>query len=716
VAGRGPRGRYTLEVVRRATAVLGLVLVAGGAEGSPAPARRLADAFAAYRRGDLDGARAALGEKRLINRDYALYLAAQGAALGGDPGAALPLFREVGTTAGSRFARIAAWRAADCLWDLGRAAEARAAYEKLVPGSAGARPQAGDLTSGPLDGDPGVGLERIARAHEKEGDARRALAAWRRLALELPAHPLAAGAVAAIEEGGAPLTAAERIERAERLTAQREWPRALDELALVSDDDAQRALRDYWIGTTLYKMRRQYERAGRLLIAVHEAMGARAASALFHGARALSRADLDDEAIRVYGEVVKKYPSSDWAAEAQYLSGWLEFNRGRYREALPGLRALLAKFPRSKWADDAHWTIGFSHYLLGEHAEALRSLERVAAQGGALEGGKGRYWKARALAALGRGGEARAELARLVSAFPLSWYALLARERLLEEGVEIGPFGDRAAAAVPALGRPAPKVAADRLIARVDELLAADLDVEAGVELRRGERAFIQKHTAARALPVLFARYERAGNHNRPWLLAEVHGGRALAQPPRGAARTWWERAYPRAFRRFIEKHEKLGKNPPLYLYAIMRKESGFDPHVVSYADAIGLMQMIPATTKRVAKELEMEWGEDLLYDPEKNVKVGSWYIGSLVQKFKGQIPLAAGSFNSGPRPVMRWLDQNGRRPMDELVELVAYTQTREYMKKVTSYYAHYVLLYEGKPYRQPLSVDAAYVKNEIDY
>jgi hypothetical protein len=49
-------------------------------------------------------------------------------------------------------------------------------------------------------------------------------------------------------------------------------------------------------------------------------------------------------------------------------------------------------------------------------------------------------------------------------------------------------------------------------------------------------------------------------------------------------------------------------------------------------------------------------------------------------------------------------------------VELVAYTQTREYMKKVTDFYAHYLLLYEGKEYHQPLTVDAAYDKNDLDY
>jgi soluble lytic murein transglycosylase len=147
-----------------------------------------------------------------------------------------------------------------------------------------------------------------------------------------------------------------------------------------------------------------------------------------------------------------------------------------------------------------------------------------------------------------------------------------------------------------------------------------------------------------------------------------------------------------------------------------MRKESGYDPHVVSYADAIGLLQMIPPTTRRVVRELGIDYTDDLLYDPEGNVRAGSWYIGHLALKFKGQIPIAAGSFNCGPRPVMRWLDQLGTRPLDELVERVAYTQTREYMKKVTEIYARYLALYDERDYVQPLTVDAAYLVNDLDY
>jgi soluble lytic murein transglycosylase len=241
------------------------------------------------------------------------------------------------------------------------------------------------------------------------------------------------------------------------------------------------------------------------------------------------------------------------------------------------------------------------------------------------------------------------------------------------------------------------------------------MTTEAGIELGRGEKGFLGRHPRSAGLAILMDRYRRAGNFNRPYQIADT-AGRALSAPAEGKARVWWEHAYPRAYRDFIERWQGLGKNPDYYLWAIMRKESGFNPHDLSYADAIGLLQMIPATTRRVCARLGLEYTGDLLYQPELNIRTGSWYIGHLLQKFKGQIPFGAGSFNSGPRPVMRWLDQNGDRPTDEVVELVPYLQTREYMKKVTENYARYVYLYTGRIYEQPLTVDKAYLADELTY
>ncbi len=705
---------------------------AKAAPSDPKAVEALGKAFTAYRDGDhAEAAKLAapLVKAKLRNADYALYVAAQSSFLAGDRAAALPLFRTLAKTAGSRFRSAAAWRVADCLFETGKLADAAAAYQKLLRGGG--------------DGDPAIALHRIAAAQnagaagggknnaagggKNKKTGKLAQATWRRLALEYPAHPLAAAAIASLEAAGAPpLTAAERIARAERMTRDRAWDAALAELALVEDDEpeATRDLRDYWIGTTYFRMRRRYQRAGELLVRVHGKLPGRAAEALFHGARAYSRADRDDDAITWYAEVVRKYPDSSYASEAQFLIGWLDFNRGKYRESIPGLTAVLDDYGGSQWADDARWYLAFSHYLLGEYDQALPHLEKIAARGGALEGGKGRYWQARTLAALGRADEATAELEEIVADYPFSWYAQLARARLAESGKTVDPFGSRKAgpsggkkrSSGPELGEIDDALAADPLIARAQELIAAGMTIEAGDELRRGETAFLKKYGRGRALPILLDRYRQAGNFNRPWMLAVSYGGSALDRDPKGDARRWWEYALPLAYREHIEKWRELGENPPYYLYTIMRKESGYNPHDVSYADAIGLLQMIPPTTRRVAPQLGLEYTDDLLYDPELNVRVGSWYIGSLLQKFKMQIPIGAGSFNCGPRPVMKWLDKFGDRPVDEFVELVAYTQTREYMKKVADIYARYLYLYEGVDHQQPLTVDRSYVKNDLDY
>jgi soluble lytic murein transglycosylase-like protein len=253
---------------------------------------------------------------------------------------------------------------------------------------------------------------------------------------------------------------------------------------------------------------------------------------------------------------------------------------------------------------------------------------------------------------------------------------------------------------------------------RVDELLLAGLTVEASVELRRGEAELIKRYGAPRALPLLFDRYVRGDNFNRPHQLAESYCGGALKIDPNSDsnARKWWEIVYPRAYRQFIEKYSPTGENPPYYLYTIMQKESAYNPHDVSYADAIGLLQMIPPTSRRVALRIDAPYTDDVLYDPEGNIRFGAWYIGHLLQKFKGQIALGAGSYNAGPRAMMKWVKLHGVRPLDEFVELTPYTQTREYMKKVLDIYSRYLWLYEKQDYLPDNKVDADYIENDIDY
>jgi soluble lytic murein transglycosylase len=689
----------------------------------------LASGFRAYRAGDYhQAARALAGAvgKGLRNEDWALYLLGESEFYDGDVRAARGHFERAAHGKG-RPAALAPGRVADCLWAEGERAKAAALYAKLVK-KAGPWADVAAMR---------FRMAEVTAAHDAAAGRRQFLA----IARDLPAHPLADEALAhasapgpvPLTPGPAPttpapapapaptLTAADRLKRAQELAKDRHWSEALDELAkLPADVPPEVALeRDYQIGMTKFQMRRDYPRAAELLLAAAPRLtGDKAASAQFHGARALSRVDRDDEAIAGYHKVVADHPRSRWAAEAQYLSGWLDFNRGRFRESLPALQATLDHFGRSEFADDAAWCLAFAHYLLGDAPEAFAGLDRYArmpVSGMTAEERAGRvaYWRARLHDKLGHKTEAEAGYRELVQRGPLAYYGLLAAARLAAAG---GP------PKIELPKQPPPRLAAPRnperdpTVARAEELLDAGMDVEAAAEIERDEKGVLARAGGDKAIGWLLGLYARASDFHRAYALAEARGAALLAAEPTGEARLFWEAAYPRAYRALVEKHGPAAGNPDAFLYAIMRKESGFQPLDVSYADARGLLQMIPPTSERVAASASIPFFADQLYDPDVNVHLGALYIGSLFKKFGGQVPLAAGAYNAGAHAMARWCQQHGQHPTDEFVELIAFAQTREYAKRVTSLYARYRYLYGPAPYQIPLTVDAKFAPSGPDY
>jgi soluble lytic murein transglycosylase len=679
--------------------------------------------YAAFRAGDYAAAarelQKAAGHGLRVD-DWATYYLAESEFYEGKYAAARAAFEQVARSKG-RPAELAPARVADCLWQEGDHAKAARAYAAAVKA-------AGKHGNAFVD----IGLARFRLAEvagERDAPAGRRL--FLALAKDLPAHPLADEALAraaapaptAAEPAGAPSTLApeDRLRRAETLTRDRHWDEALAELTKLPSDlpPALATERDFQIGMTKFHMRRDYAHAGELLLAAAPKLsGEKAAEAQFHGARALSRVDRDDEAIAGYQKVVELYPHSRWAAEAQYLSGWLDYNRGRFRESLPGLQATLDHFGKSAFADDAAWCLAFAHFLLGDSDAAFAGLARYAKMPATGMTSDERatqvaYWRARLHEKLGHKDEARAGYGALAHDRPLSFYGLLAAARLREAKsgdakIEL-PTKDVTAVA------PA-NAARDPAVARALELLDAGMNVEAGEELHRNEKDILKRAGGDKAVPWLLGLYRRAESYHQAYVLAESRGSGALASEPRGGARVFWEAAYPRAYAELIEKYGPAGGNPDVLLYAIMRKESGFNPLDVSYADARGLLQMIPPTSARVAKTANLPFAPDELYDPETNVRLGSIYIGSLYGKFGAQIPLAAGAYNAGPRAMAKWCEQHAHHPTDEFIELIAFQQTREYAKRVTALYAHYRYLYGPSPYELPLALNLTVGARGPDY
>ncbi|MFT5485752.1 MAG: soluble lytic murein transglycosylase [Paracoccaceae bacterium] len=124
-------------------------------------------------------------------------------------------------------------------------------------------------------------------------------------------------------------------------------------------------------------------------------------------------------------------------------------------------------------------------------------------------------------------------------------------------------------------------------------------------------------------------------------------------------------------------------------LHAIVRQESNFDMAAVSHAGARGLMQLMPATARSVAKRLRVRYSpKKLTRSSSYNVRLGQAYLGQMINRFDGSYILAIASYNAGPSAAKRWVRQNGdpREPgvdVIDWVESIPYRETRNYVQRV---------------------------------
>jgi soluble lytic murein transglycosylase len=149
----------------------------------------------------------------------------------------------------------------------------------------------------------------------------------------------------------------------------------------------------------------------------------------------------------------------------------------------------------------------------------------------------------------------------------------------------------------------------------------------------------------------------------------------------------------PRAYEEIVtEVAEARGLDPNLLL-AVMRVESVYNPRIVSYAGAVGLMQIMPRTGRLIARSLgrESEFGVDDLLEPRTNLEFAAWYLSSLIRRFEGRVPLAIASYNGGPHNVRRWMNEySSSMPLDAFLERIPFTQTHRYVRRVLSHWAAY--------------------------
>lgn len=127
----------------------------------------------------------------------------------------------------------------------------------------------------------------------------------------------------------------------------------------------------------------------------------------------------------------------------------------------------------------------------------------------------------------------------------------------------------------------------------------------------------------------------------------------------------------------------------PLFIAAMIKTESNFSKEGVSRKDAKGLMQVQEETAQWCAGQMGLpEDAHENLFDPETNIRIGSWYYRYLLEEF-GEERLALAAYNAGMGNVRKWVENQGTTEI-----AIPYPETEQYVKKVKNTYHIYQILY----------------------
>jgi soluble lytic murein transglycosylase len=307
----------------------------------------------------------------------------------------------------------------------------------------------------------------------------------------------------------------------------------------------------------------------------------------------------------------------------------------------------------------------------------LAAIEAMPAEEQAEE--EWRYWRARAMEALGQG-EAARQIWRDV-ARGVSYYGLLAADRA-------GIRYELAYVDLPP-DELVQQVAARPAVRRAREFHVMGLASEARKEWQVALRDL--DPSSLRAAAHLAARWG--------WMdRAAITMGKA-----RHAGLEDLEVRFPLPWRDDVERFARETAIDSGWMFGVMRRESAFMPDIGSSAGAQGLMQLMPETAKYVAKKFDLPApGSGDLHDPTANMRLGSAYLRYVLDKFDENQVLATAAYNAGPGRVKQWLPKAEPLPADIWVDTVPFTETREYCRAVL----HYATVFEWRLYGEarPLS------------
>jgi soluble lytic murein transglycosylase len=417
--------------------------------------------------------------------------------------------------------------------------------------------------------------------------------------------------------------------------------------------------------------------------------------ARYYAARAYGRIGQWDESVRQYEKLEAEAPAHSLADDSSYRAALAELENGKRNAALTRLASIPRRYPEGDMWPRALFKLGWIQLRAANYDGAYDRFDELVKRGGdeRLEGitGRANYWRARVLFKMGRRIDAVEAYEEIVKRWPLRYYAQQALWRLGEIVPQHAKAllkdmraGDEPTRMVFAWRDEFDDPAFDRMI----ELLAVNEMTYASAEMSRLH--MLGEDVDPKMAVVGAVLLQHAGAQTRLSRVIRAHFEDFEGLLPKGEGKLIWEATYPQAFSPLIEDVAGEEGIPPSFVRAIAREESSFDPEVVSWAKAYGLVQLIMPTAKRFASEVGEKATPRTLKKPSVNLKIGARYIAWLWDRLNENPALVPSAYNAGEGAVRRWLQEDAARTLDVFIEEIPYDETRRYTRRVLQTYGVY--------------------------
>jgi soluble lytic murein transglycosylase len=385
-------------------------------------------------------------------------------------------------------------------------------------------------------------------------------------------------------------------------------------------------------------------------------------------------------------EMESRFPQSQWLAEALYSTGNTYLLRRDYATAAGYYGDLATRFPTNKHAATAHWRAAWLTYRQGLYPDAAHLFdEQIRLYPGAAETVSALYWRGRLYETQDhKPAQAAADYRTLIRAYQRFFYGQMAQQRLAAMG-DAPPVDQLAQQAqldrfqaqpVPALQESfpvdSPHLAKARLLANaglndyIAQEIATDPDSSSWSALAEGQiyASYGENFRALRAL-------------RRALPSATTASIKSIPLP-------YWRILFPEPWWETIEAESAKNNLDPYLVAALIRQESEFNPSAISPANAYGLMQLLPAVGKSLAREEGIKHFETFqLLDPATNIRLGTRYLRQTLNKFGGVKEYALAAYNAGGERVLDWQAGEHNEGIDEFVESIPFSETRIYVENI---------------------------------